>query len=56
MIDHETPNPREASEEFQEKYDGIMSDTAAMLRKWGNPNAPLLEQYPVPIVDIDGKR
>ena len=56
LIDHETPNPEEASGEFDKQYDDIMCDTAALLHKWANPNTALLELYPVPTVDIDGKR
>ena len=56
MIDHETPTPQEAVEEFQKEYEDIMSTTAALLNKWANPSAPLLEQYPIPIIEIDGKK
>ena len=55
-IAHETPSPEEAGQSLIDQYGEIVVEAVQLMSQWGNPNAKLKEEYPIPIREIDGKK
>jgi hypothetical protein len=56
QIDHETPSPKQLPSEFSSKYDAISQDITRFLESIVDAESPEQDPYPVPVVELNGKR
>ena len=55
-IAHETPDPTVVSDQLMDLYDEMTIHSAQLMNTWSDPQAKLKEDYPIPVIEVDGKK